>query len=133
MRTEDLGEAIEKFHEQEHLNSYEGRRGVITLARTARALGYKDSQHFGSLGNGAYAGDLLEFFEDNSGAIQAVMEWIQTQRSTEWHESVESQLEMDDEEDEEEEDDEYPEDAYDALLNTDHQQDPLDAPDERDE
>lgn len=104
MRTEDLGEAIEKFHEQEHLNSYEGRRGVITLARTVRALGYKDFQGFGSLGNGACIGDLIEFFEDNSGAIQAVIEWIETQRSVEWHESVESQLEMDDEEDDEDED-----------------------------
>ena len=117
MRTEDLGEAIEKFHEQERLNSYEGRRGVMTLARTVRALGYKDPQHFGSLGNCACVGDLIEFFEDNSGAIQAVMEWIQTQRSTEWHESVESLLEIDEDEEEEEEDD----------------CDPLGPPDERDE
>lgn len=119
MRTEDLGEAIEKFHEQEHLNSYEGRRGVMTLARTVRALGYKDFQNFGNLGsnsNGACVGDLIEFFEDNSGAIQAVIEWIQNQRSTEWHESVESLLEMDEEEDEEEDD-----------------CDPLGPPDERDE
>lgn len=47
--------------------------GVKTLSLVARGLGYKSI--FGQLdfGNGSTASDLFEFFDDNPGAVEAVL------------------------------------------------------------
>lgn len=51
------------------------RPTVEGLCRLARKLGYKDP--CGQLVNrdGSCVGDLLYFFEDNPGALEAVLEW----------------------------------------------------------
>jgi|HubBroStandDraft_6_1064221.scaffolds.fasta_scaffold22206_8 hypothetical protein len=49
---------------------------VEDLALLARKLGYRS--RFGQLvfNNGATASDLFDFFEDNPGAIEAVLTWV---------------------------------------------------------
>ena len=54
----------------------EGREGVKTLARLSRELGYVDRTYYGQLGSDCSIGDLIEFLEDNPGAISAVCNWI---------------------------------------------------------
>ena len=83
-----LDEAIEKYLDKSNLHSTEGSRGIKLLAKLARALGYEDRLRFGQLGNGAVIGDIIEFLEDNSGAIEAVVDWVKDQNSEEWRDSV---------------------------------------------
>ena len=55
--------------------SFEGSRGVSNLEKLIRVLGYRD---------------LHEFFSDNSGAIEGVVEWIKewTERNDEWKQAL---------------------------------------------
>ncbi len=87
-----LYELIQEWDEENEVFSNEGRRGVENLCRLVRALGYRDSQHFGQLSQDACLGDLVEFLEDNSGCIDAIKEWIGKQSCSEWRESLESEL-----------------------------------------
>lgn len=94
-----MPELIEEFNE--HNPGNEGRRGVENLCRLARALGYKDRNYFGQLDHDCSIGDLIEFFEDNSGAIEAVKEWISGVESPEWKANLLSTLPEKDLEEEE--------------------------------
>lgn len=87
-----VSEYLDKYMEQESLYRLEGRPGLITLCTIADALGYKDPQHFGQLTSKAQIGDLLEMLQDNSGMIEAMLEWVRKQHSSEWEESLKSQL-----------------------------------------
>lgn len=94
----DLCEAVEAFVDQEASFRTEGRRGVETLCILARGLGYKDRQHWGQLSSKACVGDLIEMLEDNSGMIQAMIEWVTEQRNSEWEASLKESLQVTDEE-----------------------------------
>jgi len=52
------------------------RQTIKGLALLARKLGYKDSMYQLQLDSNCSVGDILEFFEDNPGAIGAVVEWV---------------------------------------------------------
>jgi hypothetical protein len=97
---ETLSEMINEFEKQERTSSNEGTTGVQNLCRLCNALGYVDRQYFGQF-RGASYGDLINFMEDNSGAVEAIKNWIADQDCDEWRESLESHLdEKDSEEDE---------------------------------
>jgi LPS sulfotransferase NodH len=83
---------LEQFMDQEQIVQYEGRRGTTNLCKVVRAIGYNDPQQFGQLDRGAFIGDLIEFLDDNSGAIEALVNWIDKQRSTEWDDALKAQL-----------------------------------------
>jgi transcriptional regulator with XRE-family HTH domain len=100
MPDESMSELMAEWDEENGRS--EGRPGLENLCKLANALGYKDRQYFGQLSHDACIGDLMEFFEDNSGAIQAVKEWIADQEIPEWKESLESHLPEKEEESEEE-------------------------------
>ena len=53
------------------------RHDYKDLCKLAEMLGYRTSP-FGQLqcDNGAFVSSLLEFFEDNPGACEAVIEWV---------------------------------------------------------
>lgn len=59
----------------EGLSRWGGRKGVENLCRLCRLLGYKDSTYFGQFAGGSI-GDLIEFLEDNPGAVEAVVDFI---------------------------------------------------------
>lgn len=86
---------MKTLSKEEILNT---RETVMGLCGLARKLGYKDP--FSQLINndGTCIGDLLDFFEDNPGAICAVVEWV--------HENYGDDKMDEDEEVDEDEDDE---------------------------
>lgn len=98
MADESLLELMEEFDEVEGTGRTEGRQGVENLCRLANAIGYRDRQYFGQFQGGCF-GDLIEFLEDNSGAVQAIREWIAEQDQQEWKENIESFLPEKEEED----------------------------------
>ena len=55
----------------------EGNRGFRALCGLAAALGAKDPCHQLINNDGSCVGDLMCFFEDNPGAIQAVYDWVE--------------------------------------------------------
>ena len=71
----DADELFDKFIDANRMYSFEGSRGVSNLEKLIRVLGYRD---------------LHEFFSDNSGAIEGVVEWIKewTERNDEWKQAL---------------------------------------------
>lgn len=92
MIEESLLELMEEFDEVEGTGRTEGRQGVENLCRLVNAIGYKDKTYFGQFAHNGCIGDLIEFLEDNSGAIQAIREWIAEQDEQEWKENIETFL-----------------------------------------
>jgi len=81
---EDFSDVLSQYMAEENLHRFEGRRGVETLCQVARAIGYKDPQYFGQLTSKAVVGDLIMMLEDNSGLVEAMIEWLGNQNSPEW-------------------------------------------------
>jgi len=94
MVTESLSEAVDLYTEQEGITTTEGTRGVKNLCKLVHALGYVDKMYFGQF-EGASYGDLINFLEDNPGAIQSIVEWIRNSSVDEWKECLESETEYD--------------------------------------
>ena len=89
---EDGAEILDDVLQQKEIYRFEGEQGTRNLARIAGMLGYHDTQYFGQFEDGCY-GDLFEFFNDNPGAIEVVVEWIRDQLQEqkpggEWYESL---------------------------------------------
>jgi hypothetical protein len=93
-----------KYRDQERMNSMEGERGFRNLCQIVSAIGYKDPMYRMQIDRKATVGDLMDFFADNPGAIEAVIDWIGAQRNTEWEENLEMQLIDEDGGDDEEDD-----------------------------
>jgi len=74
----------------------DGEQGVKNLARLCAALGYSDPMLFGQF-DGACYGDLINFLEDNQGAVDAMVEWIE--------ENYSEEIDSDDDDDSEESED----------------------------
>ena len=76
---------FDQYLSQNHMYSFEGQRGVRNLNKITQDVG-------------GYT-DLEEFLEDNPGAIEAVINWIQSQNNRDWEANMKSLLtEEDDEE-----------------------------------
>lgn len=90
----DLQEVIGQYADHTGYYNYEGERGVDRLGKLCKALGYGDS----------YQDPLLAFLADNSGAIEAMIEWIGQRNDPNWKEKLIEHLkddgfvELDDEE-----------------------------------
>lgn len=83
-------------HEELNNLSTNGTRGVSDLAKMAEALGYGYGVNQLLLNNGCFVSSILNFFEDNPGAIEAVYDWVR--------EYYEDQLEANQEEEDCDED-----------------------------
>jgi hypothetical protein len=83
-------ELLDAYMDQQKIHSLEGRRGMEHLCQIAGALGYKDPQRFGQLSRKAAVGDLLCMLEDNSGLIEAMIEWIRSRNFSEFREPLEA-------------------------------------------
>ena len=86
-REDDLGELIDKYIDQERLYSWESSRGVRNLQKLVKVL----DPHYR---------DIDTFLEDNSGAIEAIVEWIKDRNVSEWASNVKNELRDEDEIDE---------------------------------
>jgi hypothetical protein len=76
-RDKDMSELIEKYTDQEKMYHFEGGRGVNNFEKIIGVLGYRDMD---------------SFLEDNSGCLQAMVEWLGTQHNDEWITALEEQL-----------------------------------------
>lgn len=88
---------LETFIDQHNLHRTEGRQGLINLCTIVRTIGYKDPQYMSQLTSNASIGDLVEFIEDNPGAIEAIVTWIGEQNNPDWESNLKDQIEEDDE------------------------------------
>lgn len=77
----DLSELVDQYIEQNKLYSFEGQRGVRNFVKLINAIGYTSSYN-----------SIEAFLEDNSGAIEAMVEWIRERNSPEWQESLSEQV-----------------------------------------
>ena len=81
---------IEEWQNHNNFHRFEGESGVERLNKLTNAIGYKeDGFRFGS--------SLERFLCDNSGAIDAIIEWIVEQDLPEWKEELLTYLEENDE------------------------------------
>lgn len=77
---DSIQEQLDVYIDNNKMYSFEGSRGVQRMEKIMREVcGYDNS----------FNGTMQMFFEDNPGAIEAVVEWIGTQRSTSWKENLE--------------------------------------------
>ena len=87
VETEDGAELLERFLDRKKIHRFEGDRGLDNLTVLVEALGYR--------GHGFKHGSPLEqFLSDNSGACDAIVEFIGTwiDRNSEWRELLEEEL-----------------------------------------
>ena len=80
---QSLIELIQEYRDHNKYMHWEGSMGFRSLCKLVRALGYRDHRQYG---------DLIAFFEDNSVAIEAVIDWIGEQDNEDWKECLESEL-----------------------------------------
>ena len=93
----DFFTVLNKWQDENKAWRNEGTTGVDNLENLCRDIGYDK--------NGAYinASPILNFLSDNSGAIEAIHEWMCKQDVDEWIESLENTLPEDEDEEDEDE------------------------------
>jgi hypothetical protein len=85
---------LDQYIEQEDIWHFEGERGVRNLKNIITTIGYS-----------GYGGVLENFLADNSGCIEAMIEWIKANDySGEWNKLVAEELAPVKEDEDEEED-----------------------------
>lgn len=88
---------FDAYLEQNNMWHFEGPRGVSRLTKITREVcGYNDS----------WGNNLETFFQDNPGAIEAVVCWIREQNNDEWAQNLREVVDTSDMVDVEEELDE---------------------------
>lgn len=83
----DFSDLLQTFMDQNDITNLEGSGGVKALGKICSALGY-GAAYNSSLNN------IQDFFEDNSDAITAVVEWIidQGERNSDWADSIRDKI-----------------------------------------
>jgi len=102
MNEEELSgsEVLTKFLDQEEIFNFEGQRAIENLTKLFENLDSEDykEQPF------RYGSPIESFLQDNSGACQAIIEWIEKQMDRgcdHWKDNLSKQLIEDEDEDEE--------------------------------
>lgn len=100
----DMEDLLQQYMANNRMFHFEGERGVRELEQVMKEVcGYKSD----------WGGVLHNFFADNPGAIEAVLDWVSSQNNTEWHENLEQMVEPEDEDSEEDDDAATSDDATD--------------------
>lgn len=73
-KASDFGEMLQTYMDQQKMYNFEGSRGVRNLKEITRAIGYSS---------------LDAFLEDNSGAIEAIVNWLTDLNIPEFAEKIE--------------------------------------------
>lgn len=73
----DLDELIDNWMDKEKTYRTEGPAGYRNLSKLVRLLGYRE---------------MTDFLEDNSGAVEAIIDWVKTQNFPEWKKGFEAYL-----------------------------------------
>lgn len=72
-RSDTVRSALSKYMDGNSMFSFEGTRGEKHFDDIAKTLGYRNTS---------------DFFSDNSGAYEALIDWIGSQRNAEWVEAL---------------------------------------------
>jgi hypothetical protein len=79
-----MQDALQKYMDANRMYHFEGGAGVRSMKKIMKEVcGYSDD----------WQGTLSNFFEDNPGAVQAVVEWIGEQNNTEWTSNLAAMVE----------------------------------------
>lgn len=83
-----MQDALQRYLDTNKMYHFEGEPGVAKMEKVMKDVcGYA----------GQWGGTMQEFFADNPGAIQAVIEWIGNVRVTEWKDNLEAMVGPDEE------------------------------------
>jgi hypothetical protein len=85
MSERNMQDLLEEYQAQESMYHMEGESGVADLEKLLKVLGYKGH-------NFKYGSVIESFLADNSGAIEAIVNWLGEQNVTEWEERLEEEL-----------------------------------------
>ena len=83
LKERDMSEVVDQYMSDNNMHCMEGARGVKQFEKLARALGYSDTFSVSTL---------HAFLEDNSGCLDAMVEWIKGTRNPDWKDELESQI-----------------------------------------
>ncbi|MFY4731218.1 hypothetical protein [Nitrospira sp. BLG_2] len=88
----DLHDVIAKYQDEKKLHHFEGSSGIQNLCKLLGDMGYHDRMNrMGHYGDQPL-GNLVDFLEDNPGAMEAIITWIGDQDNEEWKENLKSEL-----------------------------------------
>lgn len=68
-----MEDMLDHYMDQESMTSLEGQRGVSNFTQIVKTLGYAD---------------LDSFLADNSGALEAMLEWIGKRNDPDWRDKM---------------------------------------------
>lgn len=84
-----MQDALQRYMDNNKMHSFEGPRGLRRLEQiAAEVCGY----------TAGHSSVMANFFEDNPGAVEAVVAWIGEQRNADWKDNLESMVGSDEEE-----------------------------------
>ena len=89
----ELDELLENWLDKNKAHNFEGETGLKHLNKLAEALGYREDGF-------KYGSSLERFLGDNSGACQALIDWIADASVPEWKEALTCKDESDEDDDE---------------------------------
>ena len=81
-----LADLIEQWRSENRAHCMEGVTGVRNLEKLCGVIGYKEGDFIGS------EVALMNFLADNSGAIDALLEWMGETENEEWAYDIKSEL-----------------------------------------
>lgn len=76
-KSKDLSELVDYFIDANKIYSFEGDRGVKNFEKIVKVMGYDN---------------LDKFLSDNSGCLEAMVEWIKDARVPEWVEKFQEDM-----------------------------------------
>jgi len=79
----DLGELVDAYLEKNKMYHFEGSRGISNFDKLIGVIGYSNMD---------------EFLSDNSGCIEAMIEWIKDAPVVDWKEALDVEISKEEEE-----------------------------------
>jgi hypothetical protein len=94
----DFSELFQEYERQEGIHGFEGDRGLDDLNKVCEAIGYRGHDF-------KYGSSLEHFLSDNSGACEAIIEWLNEINLPQFKEELITHLNEPEESDEEDSED----------------------------
>lgn len=79
-----LRELIVDWQDENRVHNFEGSSGIERFEKLLKVIGYADGNFFNDV--------LRNFLSDNSGAIEAIIEWIGAREVDEWADALRDEV-----------------------------------------